>query len=129
MSANSLALVSRASRRDLMAGRRRRAVSEAAALGMAAGKVSVGDCEILIDERGGFLEDAEGANQLWRHNVLADGEVDERAGSLRAVVAVGGDVDLTHRVGFGAGRNGQGGLRGFRHRELLESCCPDSTSK
>jgi len=80
--------------------------------------------EILIDERGGFLEEAEGANQLRRHDILANGEVDERAGGLRAVIAVGGDVDLAHGVGLCAGRSGQGGLRGFRHRWLLnDSLC------
>ncbi len=62
--------------------------------------------EILIYERGGFLEDAEGANELGRHGVFADVEVNERAGGLRAVVAVGGDFDLAHRVGFSAGRAG-----------------------
>ena len=61
--------------------------------------------EILVDQRGGFFEDAEGADQLGRHGVLADGEVDERAGGLRAVVAVGGDFDLAHGVGFGARRD------------------------
>ena len=71
--------------------------------------------EVLIDERGGFFEDAEGADQLGRHGVFADVEVDERAGGLRAVVAVGGDVDLAHGVGFGAGRDVGGGFGGFRH--------------
>ncbi len=70
--------------------------------------------EVLVDERGGFFEDAEGANQLGRHSVLADGEMDERAGGLRAVVAVGGDVDLAHGVGLGAGLD-RGGICGFRH--------------
>jgi hypothetical protein len=50
--------------------------------------------------------------------------MDQRAGSLRAVVAVGGDVDFTHGVGFGAGwdawPNGRGvplllKTGGFRH--------------
>ena len=73
--------------------------------------------EILIDERGGFLKNAEGANQLGRHDVLADGEVDERAGSLCAVVAVGGDVDLAHGVGLGAGWCGNDRFGCFRHGE------------
>ena len=62
--------------------------------------------EILIYERGGFFEDAERANELGRHGVFADVEVDERARGLRAVVAVGRDFDLAHRVGFGAGGAG-----------------------
>ena len=59
--------------------------------------------EILIDEGGGFFEDAEGANQFGRHGVFADGEMDQGAGGLRAVVAVGWDFHLAHAVGFGAG--------------------------
>ena len=66
--------------------------------------------EVLVDERGGFFEDAEGADQLGRHGVLADGEMDERAGGLRAVVAVGGDVDLAHGVGLRAGRDRGGSV-------------------
>src|SRR5229473_1171829 len=34
--------------------------------------------EVLIDERGGLLEDAKSADELGRHGVLADGEVNER---------------------------------------------------
>ena len=67
--------------------------------------------EVLIDQRRGFLQDAEGADQLGRHGVVADGEVDQRTGGLRAVVAVGGDFDLAHAVGFGAGGNGLGEFR------------------
>src|SRR5208282_2738076 len=70
--------------------------------------------EVQVDERGGFFEDAEGADQLGGHGVLANGEVNERAGGLRAVVAVGGDVDLAHGVGLGAGLD-RGGIYGFRH--------------
>jgi len=85
--------------------------------------------EIEIDERGSLFEDAEGADELGRHDVLADGKVDERAGGLRAVVAVGGDFDLAHGVGLDASRRGGCCLGGFRHGELLVGCCPDSTSK
>src|SRR5712664_3107141 len=76
--------------------------------------------QVLVHERGGFFEYAEGADQLGRHEVLADSEVDERAGGLRAVVAVDGDFDLAHGVGLGARRNGGGWLGGFRHLWLLE---------
>ena len=75
--------------------------------------------QILIHECGGFFQDAEGADQLGRHGVLADGEVDQRAGGLRAVVAVGGDVHLAHGVGFGAGGHVARRLRGVRHWLLL----------
>ena len=71
--------------------------------------------EILIDERGSFFKNAESADQLGRHGVLADGEMDQRAGGLRAVVAVGGDVDLAHGVGLGAGLKVGSGVNGFRH--------------
>src|SRR5258708_33291892 len=59
--------------------------------------------ETLVHERTSFFEDAESANQFGRHGVLADGEVDERAGGLGAVVAVGGGVDLAHGVRLGGG--------------------------
>ncbi len=80
--------------------------------------------ETLVHERTGFFEDAEGANQFGRHGVLADGEVDERAGGLGAVVAVGGDVDLAHGVRLGASWSGGYCLDGFRHRGLLERLLP-----
>ncbi len=76
--------------------------------------------EILIDQRSGFFEDAEGANQLGRHGVFADVEVDEGAGGLGAVVAVDGDFDLAHAVGFGAGGTGHDRFCGFGHEWLLE---------
>ena len=76
--------------------------------------------QVLVHERGGFLEDAEGADQLGGHEVFADGEVDERTGGLRAVIAVDGDFDLAHGVGLSACRNGGGWLGGFRHLWLLE---------
>jgi len=80
--------------------------------------------EVLIDERGGFFEDTEGADQLGRHDVLADSEVDERAGGLRAVIAINRHFDLAHGVGLGASRNECCWLRGFRHDGLLRSAVP-----
>ena len=74
--------------------------------------------EIAIDERGGFFQDAEGANQFGRHGVFADGEMDEGAGGLRAVVAVHRDFDIAHAVGFGAGGSGFGELRRVRHKKV-----------
>ncbi len=61
--------------------------------------------EVLVHERGGFFEDAERADQLGGHGVFSDGEMDKRAGGLRAVVAVGGDIDLAHGVGLGTRRD------------------------
>ena len=46
--------------------------------------------EVLVHERGGFFQDAEGANQLGRHGVFADVEVMQRALRLSAPVAVVG---------------------------------------
>src|SRR5690348_515669 len=62
--------------------------------------------KVLVHQRGGFFEDAESADQLGRHGVLANGEMDERAGGLRAVVAIGGDVDFAHAVRLGASHDG-----------------------
>src|ERR1700730_13189309 len=59
--------------------------------------------EVLIDERRGFFEDAEGADELGGHSVFADGKVNQRARSLGAVVTVGGNFHFAHAVGFGAG--------------------------
>jgi len=76
-----------------------------------------------FNKRGGFFEDAEGADELGRHQVFADGEVDERAGGLRAVVAVRGDFDLAHesdsvRVGVEAA-----GLAASDIGDSLKGCC------
>src|ERR1700687_83275 len=60
--------------------------------------------EILIDERAGFFQDAKGANELARHGVFTDREMDERARGLRAPVAVRWDFHLPHAVGFDARR-------------------------
>ena len=49
------------------------------------------------------LIDGERADDLDRHPLAADLEVLERALGLGAPVAVGGDRDLAHRVGFDAG--------------------------
>src|SRR5256714_355185 len=54
--------------------------------------------QLLVDDGGGLLQDAERAYHLARHRVVADAEVVERALGLRAPVAVGGDLDLAHRV-------------------------------
>ena len=62
--------------------------------------------EIAIDQRGCFFQDAEGPNKFGGHHVFADGEMDERAGGLRAVIAVHRDFDIAHAVGFRAGWNG-----------------------
>ena len=74
--------------------------------------------EIAIYERRGFFQDAERANQFGGHGVFADGEMDERAGSLRAVVAVHRNFDIAHAVGFGAGGGGFGELRRVRHKKV-----------
>src|SRR5712691_7280705 len=55
--------------------------------------------QVLIHQRAGFFQDAEGANELGRHDVFADGEMDERPRGLRAPVTVGGDFHLAHAVG------------------------------
>ena len=59
--------------------------------------------QILIHQRAGLLQDAEGANQLRRHGVAPDVEMQQRALRLRAPVDIRGDFDLPHAVGFDAG--------------------------
>ena len=56
--------------------------------------------QILIDQRGGFLEDAEGANQLRRHEVAPDVKVQQRALSLRPPIDIRRHLDGTHAVRF-----------------------------
>ena len=59
--------------------------------------------EVLIDEGAGFFENAEGADEFARFGVVADVEMNEGAGGLRSVVAVGRNLDGSHAVGFLAG--------------------------
>ena len=61
--------------------------------------------EVLIHQRTSFFQDAERADELRRHGVFADGEVDERTRGLRAVVAVHRHFHLAHAVGFRACRD------------------------
>ena len=67
-------------------------------LGFVGGKLA----QVLVHQRAGLLEDAERADQLRRHGVAADIEMQERALRLRTPVDVGRDFDLSHAVGFGA---------------------------
>src|SRR5689334_24467903 len=62
--------------------------------------------ELFIDERRGFLENAERANHLTRHPVIADIEMMKRALRLSPPVAITGNLDCTHRVGFYSGFRG-----------------------
>ncbi len=75
--------------------------------------------EVLIHQRRGFFQNAKSANHLRRHRVLANSEVNQRARGLRAIVAVGGNVDRAHRIGFGASGTGdlhvRGSFGGFGH--------------
>ena len=70
-------------------------------LAFSAGKLA----QILIHQGAGLFQDAEGADQLGRHGVAADVEMQQRTLGLRAPVDVGWDLDLAHAVGFGAGAN------------------------
>ncbi len=71
--------------------------------------------KIAIDERGGFFQNAKGANQLGRHGVFADGKVNQRARRLCAIVAVHRHFDFAHAVGFNASGNALCKLGGFGH--------------
>ncbi len=74
--------------------------------------------EILIHQRAGFLENAEGANQLRRHGVAADVEMQQRALRLRAPVDIRRNFDLSHAVGFNASAGGGQS----RHEEINLLC-------
>jgi hypothetical protein len=63
--------------------------------------------EVVVDERGGLLEDRHRADDLARHDVARSGpltniEMDERARRLRPVIFICGDLDFPHAVGFDA---------------------------
>jgi len=62
--------------------------------------------EVGIRERGGFFQNAERLDHLGREDVLADVEMNERTGGLRAPVGIVRNGDFAHRVGFKAVRGG-----------------------
>ena len=94
-------------------------------LGLVGGKLA----QILIDQRAGFFQNAEGADQFGRHGVAPDVEVQQRTLRLRAPIDVGWDFDLAHAVGFDAdvcvdgGGGDSGGVFGNRSHEI--SCASD----
>src|SRR6185369_15158234 len=59
--------------------------------------------KLFIHERGGLLEYAEGSNHLPRHPFVADIEMMKRTLRLRPPIAITGNLDGTHRVGFYSG--------------------------
>ncbi len=63
--------------------------------------------EVLVDQRGGLFQDAKGADEFARHDVVADGEVDQGTGGLRAIITIIGHFDSAHAVGFCPGRSGR----------------------
>ena len=75
-------------------------MTSSAACDHQAGLVGRQLAEIVIDFGGGFLEDAEGADDGSRHPIEADREVEQRALGLRAPVAIVGDLDRAHAVGL-----------------------------
>ena len=68
-------------------------------LGFVGGKLA----QILIHQRAGFFEHAKGADQLRRHGVAANVEMQQGTLRLRAPVNIRRDFDLSHAVGFDAG--------------------------
>ena len=78
--------------------------------------------QILIHQRACFLERAEGADQLRRHGVASNVEVQQGALRLRAPVDIRGDFDLPHAVGFNASWRGFG-RRWFGESRHDGSCC------
>jgi hypothetical protein len=59
--------------------------------------------ELVIHQRASFFQNAESADHFAWHHVIADVEMAQRALCLRAPVAIGGDLDRAHRIGFGSG--------------------------
>ena len=59
--------------------------------------------EVLVGEGAGLFQDAESADECAGFGVVADVEMDERPRGLGAIIAVGGNLDGSHGVGFLAG--------------------------
>lgn len=85
--------------------------------------------EVVVDPRGGFLDQRQGVDHGERHALAADGEVLQRALGLGAPVGVVGHLDGAQAIGFGPAHecspgcvSGSLGLRsrlGFRCRRFL----------
>src|SRR5208337_2781450 len=75
----------------------------------------------LIHQRASLLKRAKRPNQLWRHGVASNIEMQQRALRLRSPINIRGDFDLSHAVGFNAGtRNGfsKSSHNGISYQEL-----------
>jgi hypothetical protein len=85
--------------------------------------------EVVVDPRGGFLDQRQGVDHGERHALAADGEVLQRALGLGAPVGVVGHLYGAQAIGFGPAHecspgcvSGSLGLRsrlGFRCRRFL----------
>ena len=64
-----------------------------------------GGAKLPVCQRGGFLEQAEGVNNLGRHP-LTDAKIVQTALCLRTPVAVCGHLYLAHGIVFGTGLHG-----------------------
>ena len=56
--------------------------------------------QLLVDQRSGFLQNTEGADQLMRHPLAADLEIIQRPGRLAAIVAICRNLHFPHAVGL-----------------------------
>src|SRR6266436_5030929 len=56
--------------------------------------------KFMIDDCGGFFENAQGADHFARHAIVADSEMDQAALGLRAPILVRGHFNLAHGIGF-----------------------------
>ena len=72
--------------------------------GDGAGAALVEQAEFAVGLGCGELDDAERADDLHRHPVMADAEILPRALGLRAPIAAGVDFDGSEAVGLGARR-------------------------
>src|SRR5262249_37320511 len=60
------------------------------------------ELQVLVNDRGGFFENAKCPNQLFRHQIVAYGKVVQGPLCLSSPVAVGGSLDLPHAIALGS---------------------------
>ena len=73
--------------------------------------------QILIHQRASLLQRAKGVNQLRRHDVASNIEMQQRTLRLRSPINIRGNFDLPHAVGFNTRFDSslRGGLGKSRH--------------
>ena len=75
-------------------------ITSCAAAAIASARRGVELAEVLVGERRGALDDAEGADQRHRHRLGADAEIHQRARGLRAPISVRRHFQRTEGIGL-----------------------------